>query len=322
MLNAAHSVRQRQATRRRTTALAAFALALAGSAGISPVAAKHIYQYRDASGILHFTDRKPTETSISELKTSLIRPEHQDIVELFAEDAEAARNLIFQNRWRGPVAIELGFSQAVNIASDPPLPLRVVLSALERRQVARVAPGDRRQASSYSLNYHAVPGDPAARHDDSARYAVPFSRSVSYRVAQGPNGQFSHTDPQSLYAYDFAVAEGSEVRAARAGVVMQVERDFFGAGLDRQRYGDRANSVRVLHADGSMAVYAHLQLESSLVTPGQKVSVGQVLARSGNTGFSSGPHLHFVVQVNQEMELVSVPIEFVETLSTASGPDL
>ena len=316
MLNADHTPAQRwRAYRHAALLVAGIGVAVIVTVGVTPAAAKHIYQYRDANGIRHFTDRPPTETTISDLKTSLIRTEHQDIVELISEDAESARNLIFQNRWRGPVAVAIVFDQALNIASDPPLPLQVVLNALERRQVARLAPADRRQASSYALSYRAVPGDPSAHHDDAVRYALPFAAAVNYRLAQGPNGQFSHTDPQSRYAYDLAVAEGTEVRAARAGVVMQVERDFFGAGLDRQRYGDRANSVRVLHSDGSMAVYAHLQLESSLVTPGQKVSVGQVLARSGNTGFSSGPHLHFVVQVNRAMELVAVPIEFVATVA-------
>ena len=84
--------------------------------------------------------------------------------------------------------------------------------------------------------------------------------------------------------------------------------------FDMDRFGDRANSVRVLHPDGSMGVYAHLEWESTIVSPGQRVRVGQQLGRSGNTGFSSGPHLHFVVQVNHGMQLVSVPIEFARPL--------
>src|SRR5690606_10053096 len=127
-------------------------------------------------------------------------------------------------------------------------------------------------------------------------------------------GSFSHTDPQSLHAIDINVPEGTPVLAARGGMVMHVEDDFEGAGLDREKFAGRANHVRVLHADGSMAVYAHLQPETVRVREGQRVSVGQVLGASGNTGYSTGPHLHFAVQVNRGMELVSIPFRL-------AGPD-
>ena len=56
--------------------------------------------------------------------------------------------------------------------------------------------------------------------------------------------------------------------------------------------------MRNRHADGSMAVYAHLQLESVVVSVGQGVDTGQRIAASGNTGYSTGPHLHFEFRVN------------------------
>jgi murein DD-endopeptidase MepM/ murein hydrolase activator NlpD len=64
-----------------------------------------------------------------------------------------------------------------------------------------------------------------------------------------------------------------------------------------------SNSIRILHDDGSMAVYAHLQVGRAQVYVGMRVQAGQLIAYSGNTGFSSGPHLHFAVQVNQGMNL-------------------
>jgi murein DD-endopeptidase MepM/ murein hydrolase activator NlpD len=59
-----------------------------------------------------------------------------------------------------------------------------------------------------------------------------------------------------------------------------------------------------------MALYAHLALASVIVRPGARVRAGQLLARSGNTGLSSGPHLHFAVQQNTGMKLISLPFEF------------
>ena len=50
-----------------------------------------------------------------------------------------------------------------------------------------------------------------------------------------------------------------------------------------------------------MALYAHLQESGVLVRPGQHVRAGQQIGLSGNTGFTTGPHLHFAVQVNRGM---------------------
>jgi murein DD-endopeptidase MepM/ murein hydrolase activator NlpD len=92
---------------------------------------------------------------------------------------------------------------------------------------------------------------------------------------------------------------------------MQVESGFDRAGLNKQKYSERANRVRVLHDDGTMAVYAHLQENGVYVRVGDRVGVGQQIAASGNTGYSSGPHLHFCVQVNTGMRLVSIPFRMV-----------
>src|SRR5690606_150933 len=92
-----------------------------------------------------------------------------------------------------------------------------------------------------------------------------------------------------------------------------------------ERYGGRANYVRILHADGTMALYAHLKPEGVLVRVGQRVRQGQQIALSGNTGFSTAPHLHFVVQANRGMRLESVPFRMYGALGElkfGTGPAL
>ena len=59
-----------------------------------------------------------------------------------------------------------------------------------------------------------------------------------------------------------------------------------------------------------MGVYLHLKKGSVCVREGQRVKVGSALALSGNTGNSTGPHLHFVVQRNTGLGLVSIPYQF------------
>lgn len=292
--------------------LVLFSCAMSGAGfGLHDAEAKRLYQYRDKNGVLHVTDRPPAGSDgATEVKQTLIRADEQDIVEMFTNDAGNEHTMTFVNKIAGPVAVQLEFVDAANVASEPPLPLRTVLGGFEQRLVARAFPADRYQDSRFGLRYQAAPGNPDAQHDDSVRYSVPFAAGTRFVLAQGFNGPFTHTGAQSRYAVDLGVDEGTPVLCAREGTVMMVEEDFFGAGLDKEKFGSRANHVRVLHADGSMGVYAHLQLESAKVRPGQSVRRGQVIGLSGNTGFSTGPHLHFAVQVNRNMELASVPFRF------------
>ena len=72
----------------------------------------------------------------------------------------------------------------------------------------------------------------------------------------------------------------------------------------------------ILHDDGTMGVYLHLMRHSVLVAEGQRVQVGTPLARSGNTGNSSGPHLHFVIQRNVGLALESIPYDFAQPVDS------
>ena len=78
--------------------------------------------------------------------------------------------------------------------------------------------------------------------------------------------------------------------------------------MDYDRYN---NYVLIRHDDGTMGHYCHLQQHGCLVKPGQRVSVGEPIAHSGNTGFSSGPHLHFCVfKTKNGRERESIPVKF------------
>jgi murein DD-endopeptidase MepM/ murein hydrolase activator NlpD len=102
---------------------------------------------------------------------------------------------------------------------------------------------------------------------------------------------------------------GTAVHAAREGLVINVARDHFRGGLQAGNLNE-ANFVQILHEDGTYAIYAHLQLDTVRVRPGQRVARGEFIANSGNTGFTSGPHLHFVVLRNAGLRSESVPVTF------------
>lgn len=271
--------------------------------------AKHMYQYTDAQGVVHYTDVKPSDDVVG-VKSTLVHADRQPLIRLRQDGPDADRSMAFINSAGGPVSVDISFAESSNVRTEPPLPARLVLQGNSETQVLRVLAADPNAGFGYSFKYSYMPGDYRAHHDDTARYHMPFSSQRKFPVAQAFGGAASHTDPQNHYAVDIGMPEGTPVLAARDGVVMTVDSDFYGTGLDMAKYGDRANNIRIVHADGTMAVYAHLQLESAQVHVGDRVRAGQELALSGNTGYASGPHLHFCVQVNSEMNLVSVPFQF------------
>lgn len=210
-----------------------------------------------------------------------------------------------QNQLSGPVQITL--SQDVGHALVPGLPVQTVLQSTATVVVARLPlPA---QPQQLQVRLEAIPGDPAARPQDVA-YQLPFI-ATRFQVTQAPQGRYSHTDAENRDAIDFALPEGTPVLAARRGKVMQVQGNYTENGTDPVRDRERANFIRILHDDGSMAVYAHLRANGVLVRSGQQVEAGQRIGVSGNTGYSTAPHLHFVVQANTGMQLRSIPVRIV-----------
>jgi murein DD-endopeptidase MepM/ murein hydrolase activator NlpD len=126
----------------------------------------------------------------------------------------------------------------------------------------------------------------------------------------------------SRYAIDIAMPIGTDIHAARAGIVFEVASSSFRGGADAERYAESANIIRILHDDGTHALYAHLNRNGIRVRPGDQVERGDYIAESGNTGFSSGPHLHFAVMQNFGQRIESIPIVFEGPSGTAVTPSV
>ncbi|MEZ4239768.1 MAG: M23 family metallopeptidase [Myxococcota bacterium] len=144
---------------------------------------------------------------------------------------------------------------------------------------------------------------------------LPFTAGREVRVGQGFHGPLSHTGA-AAYAVDFPVPEGTLVRAARAGRVASLREDS-DAGCGDPSCAPLANSVVVDHGDGTFATYLHLQRDGVLVSDGDIVARGQPIARSGTTGFSTGPHLHLEVR---DILGQSQPLRFAEFEATGGTP--
>ncbi|MFT5164300.1 MAG: murein DD-endopeptidase MepM/ murein hydrolase activator NlpD, partial [Alteromonadaceae bacterium] len=131
------------------------------------------------------------------------------------------------------------------------------------------------------------------RHDDQYIYQFPFEHGTKHKLGQGYFGSATHKKPNP-YALDFNMDEGTPVHAARGGIVSEVKQDS-NIGGPSSKYAKHGNHIVIYQPDGTFANYVHLKKNGALVNPGDKVIAGQAIGLSGNTGQSSGPHLHFEV---------------------------
>jgi murein DD-endopeptidase MepM/ murein hydrolase activator NlpD len=141
---------------------------------------------------------------------------------------------------------------------------------------------------------------------DDETYRLPFAVGDSARLIQGNNGPWGHSGA-AAFAFDFIRPIGSAVTAARGGQVVSIEQQY----RDGNRTPGQENFVVVRHRDGTFGRYYHLTERGALVAVGAAVAEGDTIGRSGNTGASAGPHLHFdVTRGCAEWGCQTIPIRF------------
>ena len=201
-------------------------------------------------------------------------------------------------------------------ASTSPITQRVS-ERVPPRQWARTGPGDASTAAwkRWAASRVMVGGEP--RPDPAARYDFPFGGEAPRKLSQGVDGAETHRGLHR-YAFDFDLPIGTPVLAAREGIVFQVQ-DGFGEGGTRES-DERGNMVVIWHADGTFAIYGHLR-KGVCAREGERVAAGDFLGWSGNSGYTSGPHLHFAVGVaaGDDGAIQSLPILFAGDLLPEEG---
>ncbi|NWL19859.1 peptidoglycan DD-metalloendopeptidase family protein [Pseudomonas umsongensis] len=261
-----------------------------------------IYKSTDASGVVSYSDRPTKGSSVFTFRDRMVENLERQVY-LVIMKKDGVDSVYVRNDLYAPVEIELSFTGLNNVSGAPSRPIRRVMPLRSSIRLAQLTPTRAGQPLAYLPKFEYSLGDPEGTAV-AYRYPYPW-RGGPFRVSQGAEGQYSHFGPRNRYAIDIAMPEGTPIIAARGGIVVKTENGQTGRGTDPS-----GNFVRVLHDDGTMGVYLHLQKGSVSVREGQRVVVGSPLALSGNTGNSSGPHLHFVVQRNTGMGLVSIPYQF------------
>jgi murein DD-endopeptidase MepM/ murein hydrolase activator NlpD len=224
------------------------------------------------------------------------------------------QQVVAENSGPAPITVYVSLT-GENFASDREWPITTIVPAYTTLPLGRIFASDKGAGGyNFLFKYSHHFGRVDAVHDSNATYRLPFEEGSAYPVSQAHGGRLtSHNNRENLYAVDFAMPVGTPVVAARAGVVIDVTLRHSEGGYD-VRFIDKANTVAIAHDDGTVAEYAHLSPSAELVHVGQRVNEGERIGYSGTTGYSSGPHLHFIVSqptVNEgKVTRVSVPVQF------------
>lgn len=271
------------------------------------LSASTIYKYTDTNGVVTYTDKEVKGAQKFVFSDAMVETFSKQVY-ITTKKHPGGETLVVHNDLYAPVEIELSIESARHMTGIPEKPLRWVLQPRERIRLLTLAPtGTGTPSYRYTLR-HAL-GDPRAKHA-RVDYPLPW-KGGPFRTTQGPGGRYSHSGPKGRYAIDIAMPQGTPILAARPGVVVKIENNQNGRGTHPS-----GNFVRVLHDDGTMSVYLHLKHRSVVVSEGQRVRTGSLLAQSGNTGNSTGPHLHFVVQKNVGLDTISIPFAFTQPIDS------
>ncbi len=159
---------------------------------------------------------------------------------------------------------------------------------------------------------------------EKRQYRRPWPKGVETRITKDSP---AHVDGLEE-AVDICLPEGTPISAAADGLVFSVKDDSYEGGMDEKYRLDSVgeqkftNEIIILHpnADQTRFIeftqYAHNKGGSAYVKPGDIVHAGQHITDVGSTGYSSEPHLHFMVgkleKANTPSGIQSLEVEFVE----------
>lgn len=124
------------------------------------------------------------------------------------------------------------------------------------------------------------------------KYALPLRlKDITHwhkRASPAHIGKLKHS-------LDFYAPEGTQIRAALDGKVVWLKNNSKAGGCNKKKYWGEGNRIVLKHKNNEYSAYEHNKYKSAKVKVGQKVRQGQIIALTGNTGWTYSPHLHFEV---------------------------
>ncbi|RUA33462.1 MAG: hypothetical protein DSY77_10140 [Bacteroidetes bacterium] len=232
----------------------------------------------------------------------------QKAIEIHYKKSESGFVFYANNNELVPYTVKINFQKLENLASNSTEKsfIRTIPANTSNQKIIELNKIKDHKGTSFDFNFFYNIGDPSLEIDTDFPYLLPYKHGKRVRVGQGNNGSGTH---KGVNAIDFNLNIGDSIYAARSGVVVEVKEDS-NVGGNNPKFEPYGNFIKVFHKDGTIGSYVNLMQNGSLVQKGDKIEKGQLIGFSGNTGWSSGPHLHFMVAQNKDFQNITLPVKF------------
>ncbi len=232
----------------------------------------------------------------------------ETLIRISSEREGTLTHLFVENVQAADVTVTFEM-ELTNLIANVAFPYTTTLAGKSKVKLFTLSPEDASRGWSWTYTYYSTFGSTTAVHDDSYVYSLPYAPGKAFRVSQSYNGTYSHFGADQ-YAIDWRMPQGTPVYAARGGKVVGVKNDS-NIGGDDSKYDWDANYVLIQHSDGTLGQYVHLMKGGTCVQVGQQVEAGEQIGLSGNTGHSTGPHLHLSIFKAQDgKHRITIPVRY------------
>ena len=210
-------------------------------------------------------------------------------VQIFYENHEGVYIIYANSNEIYPISIYLDFDLTYLKFSKGNQKIFVVPPKYSRFRIGELTP-IYNSSPQLSYKYKTALGDVTQKKfDTSYVYDLPYKKGNSYKVIHGYSGILSLLSQDGV---DFSMPEGTEIVAAREGIVAQIQEKNT-QSCPQKECENYNNFIIVMHPDKSFAYYGNIKYNGAKCKIGDKIKKGDVIAESGSVGISTVPHLYF-----------------------------
>ncbi|GAA4279247.1 M23 family metallopeptidase [Aquimarina mytili] len=216
----------------------------------------------------------------------------QDNFKLYYEETDNGFRILADNDEYSPVSAKINFRLENLNSTNGDNKVFLVPARTKKYVITDLNVIDRKKRIKLGYESTYNHGDHnQKKYDADFKYYLPYGKGNTFWLSQGYGGTTSHQNENAL---DFKMPTGTKIYAARDGIVVDVE-ESYSKSCTTAECAKFNNFILIYHSDGTFAEYTHIKKNGASVKIGDQIKIGQFIGYSGDVGWATGPHLHFIV---------------------------